>query len=155
MNVPTTPTGYHTITPYLYVKGGEAALEFYQRAFGAEVMMTLPMPGGVLGHAEFRIGDSVVMLADEQPSMGVRGPVTLGGNSSSLMIYLPDVDRAFDRAIAAGGEIVRPVADQFYGDRSGQLKDPFGHVWTLATHVEDVTPEEVTRRMAKMFGGES
>jgi PhnB protein len=140
------PKGYRTATPYLIVKGAADAIEFYKRAFGATEMLRMADSQGRVGHAEIKIGDSVIMLADEQPSMGYRGPRTLGGSSVSILLYLEDVDRVFERAVKAGGRALRPVTDQFYGDRSGTLEDPFGHVWTVATHVEDVSPEEMKRR---------
>jgi PhnB protein len=140
------PKGYRTVTPYLIVKGAADAIEFYKRAFGATEMLRMADSQGRVGHAEIKIGDSVIMLADEQPSMGYRGPRTLGGSSVSILLYLEDVDRVFERAVKAGGRALRPVTDQFYGDRSGTLEDPFGHVWTVATHVEDVSPEEMKRR---------
>jgi PhnB protein len=140
------PDGYHSVTPYLICKGAAQAIDFYKSAFGATELMRMPMPDGKLGHAEIRIGDSAVMLADEFPEMDVRGPQSLGGTSVSLLIYVPDVDAAFPRAIKAGGKEVRPLMDQFYGDRSGTLEDPFGHKWTIATHKVDVPPEEMARR---------
>jgi PhnB protein len=140
------PEGYSTATPYLIVKGAAEAIEFYKRAFGATEMLHMADPQGRIGHAEIRIGDSVIMLADEHPAMGYRGPRALGGSSVSILLYLDDVDTVFERAVKAGAKALRPVADQFYGDRSGTLEDPFGHVWTIATHVEDVPPEELKRR---------
>ena len=142
------PEGYRTATPYLIVKGAADAIEFYKRAFGATEMLRMADPQGRVGHAEIRIGDSVIMLADEHPAMGYRSPRALGGSSVSILLYLEDVDAVFDRALSAGGKALRPVTDQFYGDRSGTLEDPFGHVWTIATHVEDVSPEELKRRAA-------
>ena len=140
------PEGYTTATPYLIVKGAADAIEFYKRAFGATEILRMADPQGRVGHAEIKIGDSVIMLADEHPSMGYRGPRSLGGSSVSILLYLGDVDRVFERAVRAGARALRPVTDQFYGDRSGTLEDPFGHVWTVATHVEDVPPEEMKRR---------
>jgi PhnB protein len=140
------PEGYRTATPYLIVKGAAEAIEFYKRAFGATEMLRMADPQGRVAHAEIRIGDSVIMLADEHPAMGYRGPRALGGSSVSILLYLDDVDTVFERAVRAGAKALRPVADQFYGDRSGTLEDPFGHVWTIATHVEDVPPEELKRR---------
>jgi PhnB protein len=140
------PEGYTTATPYLIVKGAADAIEFYKRAFGATEILRMADPQGRVGHAEIKIGDSVIMLADEHPSMGYRGPRSLGGSSVSILLYLEDVDRVFERAVKAGARALRPVTDQFYGDRSGTLEDPFGHVWTVATHVEDVPPEEMKRR---------
>jgi PhnB protein len=140
------PDGYRTATPYLIVKGAADAIEFYKRAFGATELLRMADPQGRVGHAEIKIGDSVIMLADEHPAMGYRGPRSLGGSSVSILLYLESVDSVFERAIAAGATAQRAVANQFYGDRSGTLEDPFGHVWTIATHVEDVAPEEMQRR---------
>ncbi len=140
------PDGYRTVTPYLIIKGAAEAIEFYKRAFGASELLRMADPQGRVGHAEIKIGDSVIMLADEQPAMGYRGPRSLGGSSVSILLYLEDVDAVFERAVRAGARAQRPVADQFYGDRSGTLEDPFGHVWTVATHVEDVPAEEMQRR---------
>jgi PhnB protein len=146
MTTRPVPEGYRTATPYLIIKGAAEAIEFYKRAFDATEMLRMADPQGRVGHAEIKIGDSVIMLADEHPSMGYRGPRSLGGSSVSILLYLEDVDRVFERAVKAGARGLRPVADQFYGDRSGTLEDPFGHVWTIATHVEDVPPEELQRR---------
>ncbi|MBV8910369.1 MAG: VOC family protein [Gammaproteobacteria bacterium] len=140
------PDGYATATPYLIVKGAGEAIEFYKRAFGATEILRMADPQGRVGHAEIKIGNSVIMLADEHPSMGYRGPRSLGGSSVNILLYLEDVDRVFERAVKTGARALRPVANQFYGDRSGTLEDPFGHVWTVATHVEDVPPEEMKRR---------
>jgi PhnB protein len=139
--------------PYLIVRGGARALDFYAKAFGAVERMRMPGPDGSIGHAEFSIGSSVVMLADESPDMGFKSPDTLGSTPVSLMFYVADVDAAFAKATAAGAVVQRPVKNQFYGDRSGTLTDPFGHVWTIATHVEDVSPEEMARRAAAMSPG--
>lgn len=147
MSVPFQPPGYHSVTPYLVVRGAAQALDFYARAFGAVEVLRLPM-GGLIGHAEIRIGDSIVMLADEME--GYAGPQTIGGSPVSLMIYTKDVDAMFDRAVAAGATVRRPVADQFYGDRTGVLVDPYGHVWSIATHIEDVSEDEIARRLAAM-----
>jgi PhnB protein len=144
------PDGYHSATPYLIVKGAADAIEFYKRAFGAVELFRMANPDGRVGHAEIRIGDSVIMLADEHPDMGYRSPRSLGGSAVSIMLYMEDVDTVFARALAGGARAQRGVADQFYGDRNGVLEDPFGHVWTIATHVEDVAPEEMERRMAAM-----
>jgi PhnB protein len=146
MAVKPIPDGYHTVTPYLIVKGAAAAIEFYKKAFGATELMRMAGPGGCVMHAEVRIGDSLVMLADESPEMGARGPQTVGGSPVSLCLYVEDVDAVAGRATAAGAKVVRPVQDQFYGDRSGTFSDPFGHVWTIATHKEDVSHEEMKRR---------
>jgi PhnB protein len=142
--------GYHSVTAYLTVDDAAAAIEFYKNAFGAEEVMRMPM-GDKIGHADILIGDTHIMLSDEFPDMDKLGPKARGGATSSLMIYVEDVDAAFDKAIAAGATAVRPVEDQFYGDRSGWVKDPFGHEWTLSTHIEDVSPEEINRRMAEMM----
>jgi PhnB protein len=142
------PDGYRSVTPYLIVKGAAEAIEFYKHVFGATEMLRMADAHGRIGHAEIKIGDSVVMLADEHPQMGYRSPSSLGGSSVSILLYLEEVDAVFARAITAGATAQREVSDQFYGDRTGTLKDPFGHVWTVATHVEDVAPEEMQRRAA-------
>ncbi|WP_422344301.1 VOC family protein [Parasphingorhabdus sp.] len=142
--------GYHSVTAYLTVDDAAAAIDFYKNAFGAEEVMRMPM-GDKIGHADILIGDTHIMLSDEFPDMDKLGPKARGGATSSLMIYVEDADAAFDKAIAAGATAVRPVEDQFYGDRSGWVKDPFGHEWTLSTHIEDVSPEEINRRMAEMM----
>src|SRR5215213_10314119 len=138
-NVKPIPDGYHTATPYLIIDGAAAAIEFYKQAFGATELVRMAGPDGKIGHAEIRIGDSPIMLADEVPQMGFRSPRALGGAGMSLMLYVPDTDAATEQAIAAGAEVVRPIQNQFYGDRSSTLKDPFGHVWTIATHIEDLS----------------
>ena len=153
MSTKSIPDGYHTVTPYITVRNGAAALDFYVRAFGATVTMRMDAPDGKVGHAEFRIDGSPVMLSDEFPEMGATSPETLGGVSSSLMIYVENVDARFEQAIAAGAIVERPVKVQFYGDRSGTLKDPFGHRWTIATHVEGIAPDEMGRRAAAAMGG--
>jgi PhnB protein len=144
--VKPVPEGYHTATPYLIVSNAGRALDFYAQAFGAKELMRFAAPDGKIGHAEIRIGDSVIMLADEHPDMGYRSPQALGGSPVSIMLYMDDVDARFARALAAGAVQMRALENQFYGDRTGTLVDPFGHVWTLATHVEDVAPEELERR---------
>jgi PhnB protein len=149
MSVSPIPAGYHSITPYLIVDDGEAALRFYAEAFGATEMFRLPM-GGRIGHAEMKIGNSIFMLADEWPEMGLLGPNKRGGSSCSLMIYTEDVDASFARAIRSGALEEQPVKDQFYGDRSGTLTDPFGHRWMIATNFEQVSIEEMQRRMAEL-----
>jgi PhnB protein len=146
MGVKPIPDGYRALTPYLIVKGAAQAIEFYTKAFGAKERMRFAMPDGKVGHAELQIGDSVVMLADEFPEMGHRGPQSLGGSAVSMHLYVENVDEVFGRAVTAGATPKQPVKDQFYGDRVGALTDPFGHVWTVATHKEDVSPEEMRRR---------
>jgi len=142
------PIGYHSVTPYLMVRDAARAITFYRNAFGAEEVMRLDGPDGKVAHAEVKIGDSHVMLADEMPDQAIVGPQTLGGAGVSLMLYVDDVDATFAQAIAAGASVRRPVANQFYGDRVGTLVDPFGHVWSVGTHREDVSVDEVRRRMA-------
>jgi PhnB protein len=149
MAVKPIPQGYHSVTPYLIINGASRAIDFYKNTFGAQEVMRFPGPNGTIGHAELRIGDSVIMLADEQMAQ-YRSPEAYGGSPVSLMIYVPDVDKTFKQAIANGAKETRAVQDQFYGDRSGNLVDPFGHVWTIATHVEDVSMEEMQRRMAAL-----
>ena len=140
------PEGYHSITPYLIIRGAAKALDFYKQAFGAIELFRMDSPDGRIGHAEIKIGDSPIMLADEHPEMGARSPESWGGSPVSLMLYVEDVDRVFAQAVEAGATVERPLADQFYGDRTGGLKDPFGHNWYVATHIEDVSPEEMARR---------
>jgi PhnB protein len=155
MAVKHVPEGYHAVTPYLFIQGAASALEFYKRAFGAVEMLRFEGPDGTIGHAEIRIGDSPVMLADEVPEMEARSPRTYGGSPVGLMIYVKDVDTTFPQAIEAGGKELRPLADQFYGDRSGTLTDPYGHIWTVATHKEDVSREELRRRSEEQMGRKS
>jgi PhnB protein len=152
-NVKPIPDGYHSVTPYLIIKGAAAAIDYYKNVFGATELFRMAGPDGKVGHAEIKIGDSPIMLADEHPDLGHVGPQTLGGTSVGIMIYVDNVDTMFKAAIAAGGQQIKPVEDQFYGDRSGTLKDPFGHMWTVATHVEDVAPEEMEKRAAAAHGG--
>jgi PhnB protein len=144
------PAGYHTATPYLFIKDAARAIEFYKQAFGAAEVMRMPMPNGKIVHAEIQIGDSRIMLADEFPEMGVRSPQSIGGSASLVVLYVEDVDAVTARAVAAGATIVKPLQDQFYGDRSATITDPFGHGWTVATHIEDVSPEELQRRMEQI-----
>lgn len=151
MSVKPIPEGYHSVTPYLVVAGAAEAIRFYEKAFGATEVLRMPMGDDRLAHAEIKIGDSHVMLADEFPDMGHLGPTSRGGPTSSLMIYLGDVDVAFARAIEAGAKEERPPADQFWGDRMGTLLDPFGHRWTIATHIEDVADDEMKRRAEEAF----
>lgn len=146
------PDGYHTVTPYLMVRGADRAIEFYKRAFGAEELMRMSGPDGKrIMHAEIKIGDSRIFLSEEFPEMGCRSPESLGGTASSLHLYVEDVDAAFKRAVAAGAQVKMPVADMFWGDRFGKLIDPFGHEWGMATHTEDLTPEEIRERANVFF----
>jgi PhnB protein len=138
--------------PYLYIDGANAAIDFYTSILGATERMIMPGPEGKVGHAELTIGDSVIMLADEFPDMGARGPKAVGGSPVTIHVYVEDVDATFDRAISAGAKALRPVEDKFYGDRGGEFEDPFGHRWSIATHVEDVSPEEMQERMSQMPG---
>jgi PhnB protein len=153
MPVKPVPDGYRSITPYLAVKHAADAIDFYRRAFGARERMRLAAPEGKIGHAELEIGDSVVMLADEFPDMDFRGPASLGGTSVTLHLYVKDVDASFRKATEVGAKPVREVRDQFYGDRTGAVRDPFGHVWHLATHKEDLSSEEIARRAKAMLDG--
>ena len=146
MGVKAIPEGYHNVTPYLIVDDAAEAIRFYEKALGATEIFRLPM-GDRIGHAEIRIGDSIVMLSDEWPDMGKLGPKARGGATSSMMVYVEDVDAAYARATAAGATAERPPEDQFWGDRMGSLVDPFGHSWSLATHVEDVAEDVMQRRM--------
>lgn len=147
------PAGYPTLSPYLIVRGAAKALEFYAQALGARELYRLDMGGGKIGHAELVVGGSPFMLADEYPEMGFRSPLAHGGTPVSLLVYVPDADEAVQRMVAAGATLMRPPQDHFYGDRAGTVVDPFGHVWTLATHVEDVPPAEILRRAAALHGG--
>jgi PhnB protein len=149
------PDGYQALTPYLIVNGAASAIAFYQRVFGAIELFRLADPSGKVGHAELLIGESRIMLADEFPEMGARGPQSFGGSPVRLLLYVDDVDAVASQAIAAGAKLVRPIEDQFYGDRAGGLEDPFGHHWHLATHIEDVSAEEMKRRAEALFSSKS
>lgn len=150
MTVKSIPVGYHSVTPYLSVQGAAEAIDFYGRAFGATELFRLVTPSGEIGHAEIRLGDSVIMLADPCDAGALRDPQALGGAAVGLHVYVEDVDAVFDRAVAAGAKMVRPVQDRFYGDRTGVLEDPFGQVWFLASRMEDLSPEEIQRRAAAL-----
>lgn len=144
--VKAIPKGYRSVTPYLCVKGAAEAIRFYKKAFGAKEVMRMAAPGGTIGHAELTLGDSKIMLADEFPQMGFRSPKAYGGSAVTIHLYVEDVDKVFKRALRAGATERQSVKDQFYGDRSGQLEDPCGHLWILATHIEDMSPGEMKRR---------
>ena len=152
-NVQPIPDGYPQVIPYLSVDGAEAAIGFYGTVFGATERMRMGAPGGKIGHAELQLGDSVLMLADESPEAGNRSPKSLGGTPVTVSVYTEDVDAVFERAVGAGAKVLRPIENQFYGDRTGMFEDPFGHRWSVATHVEDVAPDEMARRAAEMMGG--
>jgi PhnB protein len=151
-NVKPIPESYAAPTPYLIVKGAAAAIDFYKKAFAAREIMRMPGPDGKIGHADLIIGGGHVMLADESPEMGHRGPQSLGGSPVGLVLYVSDVDNVVKQAAAAGAKVTRPVKDEFYGDRAGTLTDPFGHVWHVMTHIEDVSNEEMEKRAAAMAG---
>jgi PhnB protein len=151
-SVKPIPDGYRSLTPYLIVAGGAEAIAFYEQAFGAKVRLRLDRPDGKIGHAELEIGDSVVMLADEYEPMGAKAPAAYGGSPVSLHLYVADVDAVAATAVAAGAALKRPVENQFYGDRLGTIEDPFGHVWHVSTHIEDLSPEEIGRRAAAAHG---
>jgi PhnB protein len=153
MAVKPVPDGYPQITPYLFVDDAQAAIGFYSSVFGVTERMRMPGPDGKIGHAELQLGDSLLMVADEFPEMGGRSPRTVGGSPVIVSVYVADVDAVFERAAQAGATVVRPVETQFYGDRAGQFEDPFGHQWSVATHVEDVPPDELERRAAQAMGG--
>jgi PhnB protein len=150
------PAGYHAVTPYLSIRGAASAIEFYKKAFGAKEIMRMPGPEGKLGHAEIKIGDSRIMLADEYEALAFLSPQARGGTTVTIHLYVKDVDATTARAVAEGGKLVRPVTDQFYGDRSGTLEDPFGHVWHIATHKEDLSVAKLRKRAeqaVKQAGG--
>jgi PhnB protein len=151
-NTKFIPEGYHSVTPYLYVGDAARAIDFYQKVFGAKELFRMDAPGGKIGHAEIMIGDSHIMLADEFPEMSERSPQTIGGSSVGLLLYVQDVDAVAESAVSAGGKLLEPLEDKFYGDRMGKLEDPFGHIWAIATHTEDVSPEELQKRVAAMHG---
>ncbi len=150
-HVKAIPDGYHAVTPYLIVAGAASAIEFYTKAFGAIELVRMGGPDGKIGHAELLITDSHIMLADEHPGMGALGPRTIGGSPVNLLLYVEDVDAVVSNAVSLGARLTRPVADQFYGDRTGGLEDPFGHNWYVATHKEDVSPEEMKKRSAAAY----
>lgn len=149
-NVKPIPEGYHTATPYLTIRGAATAIDFYKKAFGAQELFRMPGPDGKVMHAEIRIGDSNIMLADESPVTGSQAPVALNGTPVGVFLYVPDVDATFRQAVKAGAKETQPVQDMFWGDRFGRLTDPFGHKWMLATHIEDVTPAEMEKRTAAL-----
>jgi PhnB protein len=148
MAVKPIPEQYHTITPYLFIKGVPQAIDYYKKIFGATETVRMPGPGGKIMHAEIKVGDSTIMMSEENVEMGAKSPATLGGSPFLLHVYVPDVDATTQKAIDAGAKLLRPVKDQFYGDRTGTVVDPFGFVWNIGTHVEDVSPEEMKKRMS-------
>lgn len=152
-DVKPIPDGYPRVIPYLSIDGASAAIDFYANVFGARERMRMPAPDGKIGHAELEFGDAMIMLADVFPDMGGQSPAAIGGTPVTVMVYVEDVDAAFGRAVAAGATVEREVENQFYGDRAGQFVDPFGHKWFVATHVEDVPPEEMEQRAAAAMGG--
>ncbi len=152
-SVKPIPDNYPRVTPYLIVDGAAQAIDFYTQVLGATERGRMGGPDGKIGHAELAIGDSVIMLADEHPDMAYLGPKSIGGTSVTIHVYVEDSDATFDTAVKAGAKSLRPVEDQFYGDRSGQFEDPFGHRWNVSTHIEDVPPEEMAKRAAAMAGG--
>lgn len=147
------PDRYPQVMPYLHVDGAADAIKFYEDVFGAAERMRMPDPNGKIGHAELQLGDGVIMLADEYPDMGIRGPAAYGGSPVTISVYVEDVDEVFQKAIDAGAKTIQELTNQFYGDRSGQFEDPWGHRWSVAQHVEDVSPEEMQRRAAEAMGG--
>ena len=147
----SVPQGYHNVTPYLLIKGASDAIAFYVRVFGAEEIIRLTAPDGRIGHAEIRIGESVIMIADEHPEMDFLGPQSRGGTTVSLLIYVDNADDTFKEALLAGAKELRPLCDQFYGDRSGSITDPWGHVWSIATRLEKITPAELKRRFNELY----
>lgn len=151
--VEAVPAGRGAPIPYLSIKGAANAIDYYKQVFGAEELGRMADPSGRIGHAELKMGDGIVFLADEHPEMGVLSAESLGGSPVTIHLYVKDVDQVAERAIAAGGKMLRPVEDQFYGDRAGKLQDPFGHIWWISTHKEEVSPEEMKQRAAKLFGG--
>lgn len=151
MAVQNPPEGFTTVTPYLTIRNVPEALEFYQKAFGATTLFTMPMPDGKIVHAEMKIGNAIIMMSEENPDWGSLSPLSLGGNGSSIMLYVPDCDAVHAQAIAAGATEYMPQTDQFWGDRYGMVKDPYGHSWSIATHKEDVSPEEMAKRMEAAF----
>lgn len=153
MAVRSIPEGYPRVTPYLSIDGAAAAIDFYISVLDAKERMRMPAPAGKVGHAELEIGDSIIMLADESPDMGNKGPTSLGGTPVSIMVYVEDVDATFAKALQAGATEVQPVEDKFYGDRSGTFDDPWGHQWHIASHIEDVSPEEMDKRGKELMGG--
>ncbi|MCB1876372.1 MAG: VOC family protein [Chromatiales bacterium] len=155
MSIRPIPDGYHSLTPYLSIKGGIDAIEFYKQAFGASELYRLQMPDGQIGHAELLVGDSRIMMSETCEESPIGDPLSLRGSSIGIYLYVEDVDTVFEQAIAAGAEIVRAVEDQFYGDRTGTLKDPFGHIWFVGTHKEDLSPEEIQRRAEALFNSEN
>jgi PhnB protein len=148
-NVKPIPTGFHSVTPYMVIKDVSNAIQFYKKAFGAQERMALPAPDGKIMHGEIQIGDSIIMMTEESKEMNALGPSSRGGSTGHILLYVDNVDTAFEKAVKAGCTVTRPLANQFWGDRYGQVSDPFGHLWSIATHVEDVAPEKMGERMAQ------
>ena len=151
MSVKSIPDGYHSVTPYLSIKGASDAIEFYKKAFDAIELFRLDMPGGIIGHAEIQIGNSRIMIADPCDDVSFGDPKILGGSTVGLYVYVDDVDRMYSQSVAAGAKSINPIEDQFYGDRIGTIEDPYGHRWFIATHKEDLTPEELNKRAENLF----
>jgi uncharacterized glyoxalase superfamily protein PhnB len=154
MAVKPIPDGYRSLTPHLVLRDAAATMEFYKQAFGAEELARMPGPGGKIMHAEMRIGDSKFMMNDEFPEMGARAPISIGGSPVNIHLYVPDADASFERAVAAGAKVKMPLADQFWGDRYGCVEDPSGHVWSIATHQEDLSSDQIAERAAKFSAGQ-
>ena len=152
MAVKAIPEGFHSVTPYLSIRGAASAIDFYKKAFGATEILRMPQPDGRIGHAELRIGNSALMISDEFPELGVKSPAALGGSPVTIHLYVEDADAVFNQAVAAGAKVKEPMADQFYGDRRGGVEDPFGYVWWIATHKEDLSAEEIRKRAAAAPG---
>jgi PhnB protein len=145
------PSGFHTVTPSLVVRNAAEAIDFYKKALGAEEVMRMPDPSGRISHAELKIGDSIIFLSDEFPNMPTKSPQALGGNTGGFYLYVPDVDKSFQRAVDAGGKVTMPVSDMFWGDRFGQFTDPFGHTWSISTHTKDLSPQEMEEGAEKFY----
>ncbi len=151
--VKPVPDGYHSVIPYLIIDDASSAIDWYTKALGAKEIVRMPGPGGKVGHAELLFGDSIVMLADEHPDMGIKSAKTIGGSPVTICVYVEDVDAVYAAAVAGGATVLQELEDKFYGDRAGQIEDPYGHVWNLMTHIEDVSPEEMDKRAKEQMSG--